>query len=583
MNETLLLNIKKEREGYLIDRNLMKGILGMLLELAIDNVHVYDEEFERPFLKETQNFYRIESQQYLAQNTCPQYLIKAEARLKEEANRVSHYLSPLTESKLLRYVEIELITNHVRTLVDMDSSGCVCLMRDDKLDDLRRMYDLFKRDHSHSTLDILRECMFNYVKQCGYAIIENQENLNDPIAFVQQILELRTKMENITVNSFRNDKKTQKKLKDAFEDFMNKDTKCASHLASYVDDLLKSGLKGLTEEEADLKLDKAVVIFRYLNDKDVFENFYRNHLSKRLLNAKSYSDETEKAMIAKLKAECGQQFTSKMEGMFLDMNLSREIMENFKSDEYSDQLPVEMDVHTLTTSHWTLKQNAPCKLPSVIIECCERFNSFYIQKFNTGRRLTWLTNSGSADIKANFPSGRKELNVSTYQMCILLLFNDHASLPLEHIRQACNIDEEVELRRHLLSLCTSKIRILKKSSKGKSIEDDDVFTFNDEFSSKFKRIKVPLISAKEISPEETNTIPHTVEEDRRHQVEAAIVRTMKARKKINHNDLVAEVSRQLYNRFNPNPPFIKKRIESLIEREYLQRDVDDNKVYNYLA
>lgn len=222
MNEILLANIKKEREGYLIDRNLMKGTLGMLLELGIDNVHVYDDEFERPFLKETQNFYRIESQQYLAQNTCPQYLIKAEGRLKEEANRVVHYLSPLTESKLLRYVEIELITNHVRTLVDMDSSGCVCLMRDDKLDDLRRMYELFKRDHSQSTLDILRDSMFNYVKQCGYAIIENQENLNDPIAFVQQILELRSKMENIIVNSFKNDKKTQKKMKDAFEDFMNK-------------------------------------------------------------------------------------------------------------------------------------------------------------------------------------------------------------------------------------------------------------------------------------------------------------------------------------------------------------------------
>ena len=172
----------------------------------------------------------MESQQYLSQNTCPQYLIKAETRLKEEAARVIHYLSPLTESKLLRYVEIELITNHVRTLVDMDSSGCVCLMRDDKVDDLKRMYDLFKRDHSQNTLDILRECMFTYVKECGYAIIGNQENLNDPIAFVQQILELRNKMENITVNSFRSDKKTLKKLKDSFEDFMNKDIKCASHL-----------------------------------------------------------------------------------------------------------------------------------------------------------------------------------------------------------------------------------------------------------------------------------------------------------------------------------------------------------------
>ena len=53
--------------------------------------------------------------------------------------------------------------------------------------------------------------------------------------------------------------------------------------------------------------------FRFLSDKDVFENFYRSHLSRRLLTAKSASDEIEKVMIAKLKSECGQQFTSKME------------------------------------------------------------------------------------------------------------------------------------------------------------------------------------------------------------------------------------------------------------------------------
>jgi cullin 3 len=52
---------------------------------------------------------------------------------------------------------------------------------------------------------------------------------------------------------------------------------------------------------------------RFLADKDIFENFYRSHLAKRLLNAKSASDEIEKIMIAKLKSECGQQFTSKME------------------------------------------------------------------------------------------------------------------------------------------------------------------------------------------------------------------------------------------------------------------------------
>ena len=58
---------------------------------------------------------------------------------------------------------------------------------------------------------------------------------------------------------------------------------------------------------------------------------------------------------------------------------------------------------------------------------------------------------------------------------------------------------------------------------------------------------------------------------------------MKARKSLHHNDLIAEVTRQLSVRFTPAPQFIKKRIESLIEREYLERSLDDHRVYNYVA
>lgn len=57
----------------------------------------------------------------------------------------------------------------------------------------------------------------------------------------------------------------------------------------------------LTEQEVETILDKAMVLFRFMQEKDVFERYYKQHLARRLLTNKSVSDDSEKNMISKLK------------------------------------------------------------------------------------------------------------------------------------------------------------------------------------------------------------------------------------------------------------------------------------------
>jgi len=71
--------------------------------------------------------------------------------------------------------------------------------------------------------------------------------------------------------------------------------------------------------------------------------------------------------------------------------------------------------------------------------------------------------------------------------------------------------------------------------------------------------------------------------ERKHMIEAAVVRTMKQRKQLSHQELVMEVVDQLKTRFPPEMKFIKTRIESLIEREYLERVEGSRETYRYLA
>src|SRR5690606_9314554 len=87
----------------------------------------------------------------------------------------------------------------------------------------------------------------------------------------------------------------------------------------FIDDKLQKGGKGANEEETEGILDKVMMLFRFIQEKDIFEKYYKQHLAKRLLLNRSSSDDQERNMIAKLKTECGYQFTSKLEGMFQDM------------------------------------------------------------------------------------------------------------------------------------------------------------------------------------------------------------------------------------------------------------------------
>ena len=114
---------------------------------------------------------------------------------------------------------------------------------------------------------------------------------------------------------------------------------------------------------------------------------------------------------------------------------------------------------------------------------------------------------GTADLRATFGDDRRhELNVSTYQMCVLLLFNDADRLCYRDIADATGVPD-ADLRRALQSLSLVKGRnVLRKEPATKDVGDADVFIFNDRFSSKMFKLKISTVAAqKEGEPERADT------------------------------------------------------------------------------
>jgi len=610
LRQLLLDMVSRERRGEVVDRGALREACGMLMLLSInDNRRVYIEDFEEPFLEQSREFYKIESEKFLAENSASVYIKKVEQRINEEGDRAKNYLDPSTEKPIIRVIEDELIKKHLKTIVEMENSGVVYMLKHEKIDDLRVMYNILQRVKTDG-IEAMKNAASKYLREQGKAVVEENAK-KSAVEFIQALLTLKDKFDRFLAESFSDDRVFKQMITSDFEHFINLNPKSPEYLSLFIDEKLKKGIKGLKDDEIDKILNKAMVMFRFLNEKDVFERYYKNHLAKRLLNQKSLSDDSEKQMIAKLRAECGVQFTSKLEGMFKDVNVSITLNEEFRNRR-NESVKIDVQLKVLTTGYWPTQQAAQsCQLPRVAQDAFNEFKMFYLNK-HTGRQLTLQANMGSADLNAIFygtpkkksdeseeststastastskPKERKHiLSCTTYQMVILMAFNKRETWTFEELLAETDIPEK-ECSRSLISMVQGKAanRVLRKEppSKGE-IKKTDKLSVNDNFVSKLVKVKILSVISKqgETEPEQKET-RNKVDEDRRHEIEAAIVRVMKLRKTLQHSQLVSEVISQLKARFSPTPPLIKKRIEALIERDYLTRDNTDRNLYKYVA
>ncbi|XP_064133616.1 cullin-4B isoform X6 [Loxodonta africana] len=527
----ILLLIERERNGEAIDRSLLRSLLSMLSDLQI-----YQDSFEQRFLEETNRLYAAEGQKLMQEREVPEYLHHVNKRLEEEADRLITYLDQTTQKSLIATVEKQLLGEHLTAILQ---KGLNNLLDENRIQDLSLLYQLFSR--VRGGVQVLLQQWIEYIKAFGSTIVINPEKDK---TMVQELLDFKDKVDHIIDICFLKNEKFINAMKEAFETFINKrPNKPAELIAKYVDSKLRAGNKEATDEELEKMLDKIMIIFRFIY-------------------------------------ECGAAFTSKLEGMFKDMELSKDIMIQFKQYMQNQNVPgnIELTVNILTMGYWPTYVPMEVHLPPEMVKLQEIFKTFYLGK-HSGRKLQWQSTLGHCVLKAEFKEGKKELQVSLFQTLVLLMFNEGEEFSLEEIKHATGI-EDGELRRTLQSLACGKARVLAKNPKGKDIEDGDKFICNDDFKHKLFRIKINQIQMKETVEEQASTTER-VFQDRQYQIDAAIVRIMKMRKTLSHNLLVSEVYNQL--KFPVKPADLKKRIESLIDRDYMERDKENPNQYNYIA
>ncbi|RPA95907.1 Cullin-domain-containing protein [Choiromyces venosus 120613-1] len=629
LNNVILDQIKMERDGDIINRATIRACVYMLeglyeTEEELESQKVYLTSFEKNFILASENFYQKEGEQLLRDCDAATYIQKVDKRLKEEYSRCHDTLSVLTEPKIMKVVDQKLIEANINDVMDMEGSGLRFMLDNDRYEDLKLVYELISRvDSEKKSLkkkmcarlvaigkEINRSVSTPQISTAAGAdgtgdaskpsstVVSEEKAANNvtllAIRWVDEVLALKDKYETLWERSFDKDKGIQAAMTKAFTDFINDFERSPEFISLFIDENLRKGLKGKTESEVDAVLDKALTLFRYVADKDVFERYYKKHLSRRLLMNRSVSHDAEKQMIGKFKMEVGFAFTGKFEGMFKDMNTSEDMTSEYKKllqESDSDyKKGVELSVQILTSTFWPVggggENDHPCIYPPEIGAVRDSFTKYYLDR-HSGRRLDWRPDMGTADVRATFKGKRHELNVTTYGMVILMAFselNPGETLSFEGIRAITSIKEQ-DLIRNLQALAVApKTRVLIKKPMSRDVRLTDVFAVNEEFTSKFMRIRVGVVATNRAETEqERKDSDEKTERYRGATIEAAIVRIMKQRKLISHTELVNEVLAQMGQRFSPELSMIKKRIESLMEREYMERAEGERQAYRYIA
>ncbi|CAI5755812.1 unnamed protein product [Candida verbasci] len=447
--------------------------------------------------------------------------------------------------------------------------------------------------------------------------------------WIEIVLKFREQMNLVWKDSFDQNPLLEQTITFAMRDFINgtkrNPVNAPELLSIYMDFHIKQQGKSKEMTSGDPTqelIENSIQFLRFIKDKDAFEANYANHFAKRFLNSKNSQNkdiDIEEMILGKLSEEMGTSSLDKVIKMNKDINSSRDLTNEWKKYLLKNTKLnlVELDLKICNVNDWPksmtkdyksfTKSEEPTsfKWPRQLRSTMSEFEEFWSNgKKNDNKSLYWSPKFGSMDLRITYPSRTYEFNLSTYAGIIMLLFAPQSTNPdgslvsaFKEQKQLTYLEiveltgiPEQELKRHLQSIAVApKSRLLIKIPMSKDVNETDVFKLNEKFKAPSVKVKVLTVSSattkvKKVSEqEEKEEVDSNITEGRKIEVNAAIVRILKSRQTIKHNQLIEELIKQLSNRFQPSIILIKQRIEDLIEKEYLKRDDEDRTLYHYIA
>lgn len=470
-------------------------------------------------------------------------------------------ISKTTIDKILENHSLISIKEKYKFLINNNNLGLINLIKLNKIDEI--VYLINRVNLNDDILEYISDIIMNNFLENNNIIIEDIKrgsDLKERIKKIKLIVDNFKYFENI-IDKLLNNKVFYENLFYNMEKLVNYDDNsiCIITIIDYIDYKMKN--KGEIKEFEFL-----INFIKFVNDKEYFYSLYHNKLENRLLSSNSNFD-YENTFFNKILIEYSSRKSNKIKTLFKDIQKSKIFNEElFKITDSN------FNIKLLTATYWKLNEDGYFK---DIIMNDDIYNNnmmiakeFHNMKFSNLRKLCINQLEGEIIINLNYNNKFVKIKTIPLVTSILTLFNDENIVfyTVEEIKEKTLIEER---------FINKILEILEDFNLIK--HDNNKYFFNNDFNTDSELLEIGFNHL--IKNNKKLSTDNLKDEFIKERIDACIVKIMKVENKLDLTTLISK-TQNLLSKFSPSIENIKKSIENLIKREYLEKDSED--FYNFL-
>ena len=536
---------------------------------------IYQDYFNKYFIKHTEEYYSKKTNEYISNNSIHKYITYVEEVLSFENYLILSNLNEITLKPVLSKLNLILLNdNKNKIFTDFYSNNenntnnkNTQFALNDNYDLMKKIFILFKNIKLEE--DVRRKFSNYIIKTCNE--IYNKFNKNYKL-FYENIELLKENIDHFISDSFLNDEKFKSTSKESLTKGMNqKPSFICDTFSKYIDNVLRETADKMPLNELKKKINEYMILFKYIENKDLFENFFIKKLCIRCLFNLNKSEEAQNYLIEELKNECGPYFVSKSQEMISDVKVSQEMSNTFNSEE-KNKTNIPINYFVLSNYTWPIDKLIKGVITNFDTGIYEKKFFEFFHKKNSGKSLFWQLPYCFGEIEMENPNSQTAIKIigNGVHIAILKCFTkSKTSMTLKDIMNKTKIEKDV-IQKYIKKLVTKNLLKL----------EDNIFTVNFEVNKDGKNNEIALIDYdEEQNSEEDKENEEKTLEERKFVIDAYIMKVLKQKKVMKRNDLINMVKDKMP--FEEKDEIINKRIDQLLNNRYISKDDNDNELLKY--